>query len=68
MYGVILDGKGKKRSGGTSSNWRKKMLMSSSKPLLTSMAIITVYHSEDCGLELSTVGPMIVSILVLLFQ
>ena len=60
-----LDGKGKKRSGGTSS---KLMLMSSSKPLLTSMVIITVYHSEDCGLELSTVGPTIVSILHLLFQ
>ena len=27
------------------------------------MAIIIAYHSEDCGLELSTVGPMIVTIL-----
>ena len=62
-----LDGKGKKRSGGTSSNWRKKT-MSTSKLLLISMTIITVCLNEDCGLELSTVGPTIVTILHLLFQ
>ena len=69
MYGVILDGKGKKRSGGTSSKLEEEDVDELFKILTDKHGdIITVYHSEDCGLKLSTVGPMIVSILHLLFQ
>ena len=60
------DGKGKKRNGGTSSRFEEEDV-DEHFTTQRSMGILTVYLNKGCGLELSTVAPMIVTTLHLLF-